>query len=298
MLNRSSELAPINGFARCFTFGTPLAKAKITIRENNETIFTNYSGEFSFYWQVGKSLTMVLQQEGYRTTQSATVIVPPEGFSHFFNMISFQVPSHITYKFFSYAMGKKEDLTRCQIAATITAHKKTLNHLPHGEPDTTVALFHKNGTKVDIDPFYFGIFKWGFLKHKTNPFDRSLRKTSQDGGVIFVNVPPGEYTVVTTKAGVSFNKFDVLAEAGEFINISPPLIMADKEIKPETTSFVTARKSTYSQFFKPAFILGAGMFGFTTMGIGTALAGAAAAYIGTQTAESLGECCKRGVKKR
>ena len=65
----------------------------------------------------------------------------------------------------------------------------------------------------EVGPIYFN--------SEVRP-DRTLVQTSDDGGVLFVNVPPGTYTLTGTKAGAVFTTLKMKCEAGWLVNASPP----------------------------------------------------------------------------
>ncbi|STX51005.1 Uncharacterised protein [Legionella busanensis] len=214
----------ISGFARSFLSEKPIADATITVLEDENLKFkTDSKGLFGpFEWPVGQPLTLVFEKpgtfwSGYKTTQTATLIVPPEGINNtnFLKNISFQVPSNIAYKFFSLAMGIKEDPNACQIAATITPPNKTLDDLPQGIEGVTVTL----SPAINAKPFYFGILP---ITQKTNPFSRKLTATSLDGGIAFPNIPPGNYILEAQKDGITFSKVNIKARNGILVNASPP----------------------------------------------------------------------------
>lgn len=215
--------ALVSGFARSFLSGQAIPNATIFALENPAIKFTtNNAGKFGpFPWPVGEEITLVLEKHGsfwsgYRTTQTATLIVPPHGFNNrnFLKNISFQVPSNMAFQFLSWAMGIKENKETCQIAATITAPNITMDDIPQGISEVTATLSQENKK-----PFYFGMFP---IVHKTNPFVRTLKATSLDGGVAFLNVPPGEYTIETKKDNHSFSKVLIKARKGIVVNASPP----------------------------------------------------------------------------
>ena len=52
--------------------------------------------------------------------------------------------------------------------------------------------------------------------------DYTLKQTSLDGGVLFVNVPPGDYVLRAFKEGTAFPEVRVRCDAGMFVNASPP----------------------------------------------------------------------------
>ena len=231
--------APVTGFAKSFMSSEPIADATITVLESGQQYKTNTDGRFGpIKWPIGSPITLVFEKEGYHKTQSATVIVPAEGLTGPLREISFQVPSHFAFAFMVKATGVTIDPKACQVTGTVTAFEKHLGHLPHGEAGVTVTLTPDTGIK----PFYFGIFHWFPLKHKTNPFLRHLTETSADGGFGFLNVPPSEipYTVTAKKEGIIFSTATFIAnKEGTFINLSPPQGPAsntpEKEIHTENT---------------------------------------------------------------
>jgi hypothetical protein len=213
--------APVSGFARSFVLGLPIAGATITVLETGQTITTDSNGKFGpFLYPVGKPITLELKKFNYETTQSGTVIVPPRGLTGIYDNISFQVPSIETYYLLTKIVGAELDEEKCHVAMTITAYHKTLDDIPQGEANATVTL----SPAVNVQPFYFDIFKDGLLKGKTNPSTHGLTKTTEDGGVAFFNLPPRKrpYVVSALKSGVVFTKAEFLCRRGEFINLSPP----------------------------------------------------------------------------
>ncbi|MFT4058563.1 MAG: carboxypeptidase regulatory-like domain-containing protein [Legionella sp.] len=245
-----NKTALVSGFARSFVSGMPIADATITIIENEQLKFhTNSAGKFGpFEWPVGQPITLVLEKQGsfwsgYKTTQTATLIVPPEGIDSekYLKNISFQVPSNMAYKFLAVATGLTEDPLACQIAATITPPNTTLDDIPQGIEGVTVKL----SPCTNSIPYYFGIFP---IVHKTNPFIRTLTSTSLDGGVLFPNVPPGDYILYAEKNGMIFSEVTIKARQGILVNASPPkgpTLQHERQIKEKDNT-------NYYNFFKPA----------------------------------------------
>jgi hypothetical protein len=250
------DTALVSGFARSFISGYPIPYATITALENQQVLIrTDAEGRFGpFQWPVGKPITLVFEKtgsfwSGYKTTQTATLIVPNEGFNNpnVLKNISFQVPSNMAFKFLSLAMGKTEDPKACQIAATITPPNTTMDDIPQGVGKVQVTLSPKasSPSTVKTPPFYFGMFP---LVHKTNPFVRTLESTSLDGGVAFLNVPPGEYVMEATRDTIPFSKVSIRAREGMIVNACPPhgpTMLRD--MKPEEME----RQTNPFNFFKP-----------------------------------------------
>lgn len=219
--SESTANASVAGFAMAFLYDTGIADGTITILETGQQLKTDKKGHFGpILYPVGKPITLLFEKFGYKTTQSATIIVPEKGLQGPYDNITLQVPSFSIFFIMSKIIGAKIDDESCHVASTITAHHKTLHDLPQGESNAKVTLL----PKVNAAPFYFGIFKAGPLKNKTSPFSKDLTETSEDGGVAFFNLPPREelYTLSAEKSGVTFTESRFRCRKGAFINLSPP----------------------------------------------------------------------------
>jgi hypothetical protein len=213
--------APVTGFARDFKTINPISDAKITILENGEQITTDKNGHFGpIQWPIGKPLTMVIEKPGYRTTQSATVIVPPGGLTTPYNNITLQPIDLLTFYLFEFAMGKTLNEEDCHVATTITAYHKILGDLPQGESHSIAQL----SPATNETPHYFGVFTSGPMKDYPNPFVRGLTETSVDGGLVYANLEPRDtpYTISAFKPNISFTQAQFICRKGMFINLSPP----------------------------------------------------------------------------
>lgn len=217
----TSKTALVSGFARSFITGNSIDDATITVLETGQVLKTDSQGRFGpFPYPVGKPITLEFDKWDYQKTQSETVIVPPTGLNDAYTNITFQVPSVEAYFLLATVIGEKADAESCHVATTITAHHKTMDDLPQGEENAQITL----SPSVPVLSFYFDIFKKGPLAGKTNPFTKELKQTSEDGGVLLINVPPSEkpYVLSATKKGVTFSKVMFTCRKGAFINLSPP----------------------------------------------------------------------------
>ena len=158
--------------------------------------------------KAGSELTLLLAHKDFPPQHTGTITVPAGGAQRF----SFQAVSHFTYKALAAIAGVTPDAARCQIATTVTAYGKSVyTSGAHGEEGATVtispALPKTNG------PIYFN--------SQVLP-EPTLTQTSDDGGVIYLNVPPGTYTIQAHKAGVTFRPVKIKCRAGWLANASPP----------------------------------------------------------------------------
>jgi len=218
----AAQTAPVGGFTRNFVTTDPILNAKITILESGETITTDNTGHFGpIDWPIGKPITFVIEKIGFRTTQTATMIVPPEGLTSKYNNFSLQPVDSFTFALLTSILGEKLDESKCHVATTVLGFHKTLEDLPQGEKESQIVLMPFSSET----PFYFDIFKDGPLKDYPNPFTKGLTQTSADGGVVFANLEPRDdyYTLTAIKPGVGFTQTKFLCRKGVFINVSPPL---------------------------------------------------------------------------
>ena len=231
-----AENAPIEVYAQ---------PAGVSISVQNVTIDNLISGVpidddsysnrlYHFTYPVNQDFTLVFQHEHYKTSQSGTFTVTPSGFTGPHNLISWQPLYTVFWKALKYAT-EVENLTTmkkgyCQVIATVTAKGKTLDDDPQGEPGAKVDIVSDTWTGPEKP--YSKIFYLGILLKKTFPYP-GRKTTSEDGGVIFINVEAGhKYKVIATKKGVKFTtpEFTCLPELWDqlglsetvLINLSPP----------------------------------------------------------------------------
>lgn len=179
------------------------------------TATTTDDGAFAFdALPVGAELTFVLSYMDYPPIQTGTHLLPPEGMAR----VSFQAPDPGLYDTLARVVRVIPAPDRCQIATTVTRVGNSLyDDTPgtHGEPDATVAI---DPTPPDVDgPVYFNLVKYNVIWP-----DRQLRATTADGGVLFLNVPAGDYTLTASKPGTTFRPVKIKCRAGFLANASPP----------------------------------------------------------------------------
>ena len=84
-----------------------------------------------------------------------------------------------------------------------------------GEPDATVTI--EPAVDPELGPIYFNM-----VRHDVICPDRKFDRTSDDGGVLFVNVPPATYTLRAHKEGVTFREVTIKCRPGLVVNAAPP----------------------------------------------------------------------------
>jgi len=224
---------PVNVRGHAFIFGLlgeMLEGATYAVLERPDLgqMTTGAGGAFGFGAQVGDNVTIVMSKDEYRTTQTSTMRVLPGPTYAGTTELTVQIPSTVMWEFMKLIVEKESgvsmDSSACQVVVTVCAANKTMENVPQGEPNTTVAI-HPPMPAGSAPPFYFGAFKEGLLKNLTDPFAKGLTSTSFDGGVVFLNVPASDepYVITAYKEGiVDFSYTVIQCTAGSFVNGSPP----------------------------------------------------------------------------
>jgi len=157
---------------------------------------------------VGSDATLVMEHPDYVLIQTATITVPDGGLSR----VTFQSVTPDVRDGLAASLGVTLDPTRCQMVTTVTRIGRSVYDMgAHGESMATVTI--DPPLPSTSGPIYFNAMVFP---------DRSLSETSDDGGVLFTNVPPGDYTWTATKAGATFAQVRMHCRAGVLVNAAPP----------------------------------------------------------------------------
>jgi hypothetical protein len=126
--------------------------------------------------------------------------------------VPFQAVVPLIYESFAQSAQVVPDPAMCQMVTTVAAKGKSVYEPGvEGESGATVTL------TPPLSPEHGPIY----TNTRAAPH-RALTETTADGGVLFVQVPPGEYVLTATKPGVTFAAAKVKCRAGWFINAAPP----------------------------------------------------------------------------
>ncbi len=181
---------------------------KIWIAEIPFTKYLNIRSDKTGWWNIyvlkfkGKDLELsfVYEKEGWITTKSNKIRVTDD--DNLDLAIQYIDPTYYNY-------GVKPMVesmlggTKITNAMVVTVGKSWASMhsdlLPHGDPGAIAIL---SPLVPAIGPIYFNEY--------VQP-DPSWLATSVDGGVTWINVPPGEYSVTAQKTGVNYEtvKFDI-----------------------------------------------------------------------------------------
>lgn len=208
-------LAPGAGVAVRFSLeGGALAGATVTTVEvPASTAVTDAEGAFAVDVPAGGEATFTLALDGVPPIQTGTLDVPAAGIEG----VTFQVPDEEMYGLMAAFSGVDPDPAACQVATTVTCAGCDMWHGAfHGEPGATVTI--EPALPAAHGPVYF-------YRNPENGIiypDPALTETTEDGGVLFLNVPPGRYTLRAQKQGVDFDTRKMWCRAGWLVNASPP----------------------------------------------------------------------------
>ncbi|MBW2719535.1 MAG: carboxypeptidase regulatory-like domain-containing protein [Deltaproteobacteria bacterium] len=181
-----------SGIAWAFELpGTPYGRisgAKVSILEMPELeTTTNADGEFTIEGlHVGSQATLVLEHESHPLTYTKTHTVPDTDLDD----LTFQIPTNFLFGLIESGLvdgGVIDgiDPNKCQVVSTFTRFGKTIGDSGHhGEPGAILSVAPANN--AEAGPIYFG--------DDVIP-DPTRAYSSLDGGVLLINVEPGDYTL-------------------------------------------------------------------------------------------------------
>jgi len=200
----------VSGNVFLFNQGQRIEGATITVLEFSDLEAT--SGEEGYFefedMPSGSEATFLFEHPDYPTTQTKTFTLGDEDLEQ----VTFQVPDWDSYNILAALLGITPDPDMCQMVTTVTRVGKSLyDEGAHGEEGAVASVDPE--LPAEHGPIYFD--------SSVLP-DTNLTETSDDGGVIWTNVPPGVYTLSAEKEGVEFVSPKMTCRAGVLVNASPP----------------------------------------------------------------------------
>ena len=185
--------------------------AEVSILEFPEySLVTGADGHFKFEGlPVGADITLVMAHPDYHPIQTGTHVLPDEGLQR----VTFQAVTPAIYGALAAIVGVTPDEEQfCQIVTTVTRVGKSIYDAgAHGVAEVVVTI--DPPLSAEKGPVYFNA--------QVIP-EPGLTQTSEDGGVLYMQVPPGDYSWTATKAGAKFRPVRIKCRAGYLINASPP----------------------------------------------------------------------------
>lgn len=206
------DIVPVEVFAKKFK-GGPIAGGLVEDLRTGQGWVTGKDGYARFHAASGRKLALVFHAAALPAVQTATVIVPPGGLTGHQEEITFEVPGMRLFRGLLLAFGRPKAGTR-HVVTTVLAAGASL-HDNFGEPGATAALVAPDGGRIE-NAVYLAAKDNGRGKHTTSWSSAILGKrlsqvfpalaarvgeprTTVDGGLIFPDVPCGEYRIVAEK---------------------------------------------------------------------------------------------------
>lgn len=213
------EPVPVSASGHAFFFGPPggrVPDAEVTILEiPGLSTTTAEDGYWSFDdLPSGAAVSFVMSHPDHTPIQTGTITLP----DHDIEQVSFQAPSNTIFEYMSDLVGVTPDPSLCQVASTVTRMGHSLyDTVPdtHGEPGATVTI--DPPLPPEHGPVYFDLITAGMIF--PNP---DLTETTDDGGVLYTNVPPGTYVLSAHKPDTVFVDVVITCRPGYLVNAAPP----------------------------------------------------------------------------
>ena len=211
------KLVTATGYAYEFSVnGGMIEGAEIGILEFSEMkTVTDEKGRFTFEGlPSGSETSFYMKHSNYIEIQTATFTLTDEGLSG----VAFQAPAWKMVELIENILKVTVEEDKCQIASTVTRRADT-DYVgvegTHGEPGATVTITPEVSPRSG--PFYFNLMKGNVIFP-----DRELTETTDDGGVLYVNVETDEYFLEAHKEGAEIRPVKIKCRPGIIVNASPP----------------------------------------------------------------------------
>jgi len=206
LVSLSGDAIPFNGGP-----GGRVEGADVSLLEHPDRhVTTGVDGHFVFEGlEEGSDVTVVMSAPDYHAIQTGTFRLGPRGIER----VTFQAVLNTIYGLLANLLAiVPDEANLCQMVTTVTRVGKSIyDPGAHGEAGVTVTL--DPPLAADHGPIYFN--------SSVIP-DRTLTQTSDDGGVLFIQVPPGDYVWTAHKAGAVFSRIKMVCRPGFLVNASPP----------------------------------------------------------------------------
>lgn len=209
----------VRGTAYTFNTPDPIVGAMILVEELPDvSAVTGADGSYELEVPAGATITPYIQADGHHSIHTQTFTVSAEGDGLELDGVNFQTPTDGIYDGLKALVGgftgKDPFEGGCVIVTTVGDKKMVgmpfaqfIDFHPHGVEGATVNIEPASAT-----PIYFN--------DDVLP-DTAQQTTSIDGGVLWPNVPPGEYTLTASKPGTSFVTVHTRCENGWVVNANP-----------------------------------------------------------------------------
>jgi len=232
--------ATISGHAYTFNTRNVIAGATIRAVEHPEVSTTTAAdGSYRLTFPVGSAVTLSIEADGHDTIHLQTFRLDEDHDGTAVVGANFQTPTHAVYgalrALVASYLGHDPFDDGCVIVTTVGMAElagmpfdEFIRFAPHGVAGATASL-----TPAATSPIYFN--------SAVIP-DPTQLTTSDDGGVLWPNVPPGTYELSAQHPDVDFRTATVRCELGWVVNANP--VWGLHALDPATTTTTTTAPLT------------------------------------------------------
>lgn len=210
------------GVAYTFNTPKPIAGATISVAELPQfTTTTDANGYYDLAVEVtaaGQKVTPFIVKTGFHTIylQTFTLVAQDTVLEH----VHFQTPDDDTFFLLASLVGVGPKTTKCQVVTTSSdkvvqgmSYEQFRDHGAHG-----VGGVVASATPTLPKPIYFN--------SKVVP-DPKLTESSDDGGILWTDVPDGEYVLHGTHPTRKFADVSITCAPNRIVNANPPYGMPE-----------------------------------------------------------------------
>lgn len=213
-------VAVVTGTAYTFNTRDVIIGATVRVAEQPEiSTTTAEDGSYRLEVPVGSTVTPVIEAEGHGSIRAQTFVLDDDHDGTSVDGVNLQTPTTLVYDglraLITSFTGRDPLEDGCAVVSTIgdprlagMPFEEFIRFAPHGVAGATATI-----DPLVAEPIYFN--------SRVLP-DPAQLTSSDDGGVLWPNVPPGTYTLRAEKEGLEFATARVTCtEAGQVINASP-----------------------------------------------------------------------------
>lgn len=195
---------------------TMLAGATIHVLED-PTLTTTVAEDGTYALEVpdGAEVTPYITKEGYGTIHLQTFTTDGQDLGN----VNFQTPTVGTMGLLALVLGLETDEAgypeQCAVVSTVStkqvrgvSYENFITWGAHGVAGVTASISPEAGTRT-------------YFNEHVIP-DKTVTETSEDGGVVWTGLPPGEYTLSAEGAGSDWPDVHVSCADGRIVNANPP----------------------------------------------------------------------------
>lgn len=225
-----------------YTFNTRNVIAGATIRSvefPDVSTTTAADGSYTLEFPAGSSVTLYIEAAGHESIRIQTFTLDEEHEGTNVVGANFQTPTTAVYDglraLITHYTGRDPFEGGCVIVTTVgmaelrgMPFEEFIRFAPHGVAGATATI-----SPAAASPIYF---------NESVVPDNTEVTTSNDGGVLWPNVPPGRYVLSAQHPSVHFTTATVDCQVGEVVNANP--VWGLHAVEPPDTSTTTDPAST------------------------------------------------------